>query len=71
MNYAWIKRVINALWDYSHELWVARCKELNLTTDDASSLTRIELLQLIRKYLKIPCDRLSTTERKLHLNVTK
>ena len=47
MNYAWLKGVINALWDYSHELWVARCKEFNLKTDDASSLNCIELLQLI------------------------
>ena len=66
-----VKGVINALWDYSHVIWVKRYKKVNPTNDNIGSLTCIKLLQLIPKYLAILRNRLSITKRKLHLNVTR
>jgi len=71
-NLVWLRNVIRALWTYSHDVWVARCKQVHTKNpDDLCSMNHEELMQVVRNYLKLDSSSLSVLERKLHLNVTK
>jgi len=68
----WLRNLIRALWTYSNDIWVARCKQVHTKNpDDLCSMNHEELMQVVRTYLKLDSSSLSALERKLHLNVTK
>ena len=70
-NLGWLKNIICALWTFSHEIWVERCKHSN-KADKSNPLTlsHCDLLTEIRNYLQLPKNELSADKRKLHYNVT-
>ena len=71
-NFEWLKNLIRALWTYSYDVWVARCKQVHTKNpDDICSMNHEELIQAVRCYLKLDSSSLSVLERKLHLNITK
>jgi len=68
----WLRNVIRALWDFSHNVWVARCKHVHIKNEgDICSMTHEELVQIVRDFLSLSRKTLSSVERKLHLNITK
>jgi len=68
----WMKKVIKALWSYSHDMWVQRCQNVHRKSKtDPCSLNHNELLFSIRRLLRTPRIQLSVEEKKLHLNVTR
>ena len=71
-NFVWLRNLIRALWTYSHDVWVSRCKHVHTKNpDDFCSMNHEELIQVVRSYLKLDSSSLSAIERKIHLNVTK
>jgi len=71
-NLHWTKNVIRALWEYSQDMWLHRCKQSNLMNkDDPDNLTHNEILFALRQYLRLDRKELSVAEKKLHLNVTR
>ena len=71
-NIGWSKSVIHCLWKYSNEIWVNRCQEVNKKDPKhLSSLTHMEIMKLIQKYLNNKHSELSITEQQLYLNITR
>jgi len=71
-NFVWLRNLIRALWTYSHDVWVSRCKQVHTKhPDDFCSMNQEELIQVVRSYLKLDLSSLSALERKLHLNIRK
>ena len=68
----WLKSVIRAIWNFSHEIWVQRCKFVNKADKtNPLSLSHQELISEMRNYTRLPKNELSPEERKLHYNVSK
>jgi len=71
-NLPWLKKVIKALWEYSQEMWVHRCKQAHLNNkEDPDNMTHNEISFSLRQYLRLDRTVLSVTEKKLHLNVAR
>jgi len=71
-NLVWLRNLIRALWTYSYDIWVSRCKQVHTKNpEDLVSMNHEELKKVVRGYLNIDRTKLSVLERKLHLNVTK
>ena len=71
-NIKWFHRLLHAIWEYSYSMWIGRCKYVNnTTTDDPTSLTHNEQLAIIRQFLRIPRNKLSTQEKHLHRNISR
>ena len=57
--------MIRALWTYSHDLWVHRCKQADLNNKKyPENLTHNEILFALRQYLHVDRIELSTPEKK-------
>ena len=69
-NYAWIKCVLRYLWNFSHDIWVFSCIEINKKEPKlVGNLNQIKLIKLIHTYLRINWDKLSIKWKKINLNV--
>jgi len=67
-----IKIVLRALWTFSTNMWLDRCKQVHSTSkEDSDNLTHQDLLFSIRTYLRLPRHTLLIQEKRLHINITK
>ena len=71
-NLPWLAKFVRALWTYSLSIWTDRCQYIHTKQDThQASLNHVELQTILRKYLHLPRNELSTDEKKLHLNVAQ
>ena len=68
----WLAKLIRSVWTYSLTTWLDRCKQIHKKQDPHhDSLNHVELQTMLRKYLNLPRNELSSDEKKLHLKVAK
>lgn len=59
-----LKKIIRAIWEYSHSIWVLRCKQVHSASkNDPENLTHQELVFSVRPFLRISRRELSTQEK--------
>jgi len=68
---SWSAQVIQLLWDFSTHIWTRRCSMIHSKNPaNATSLNVEELKASIKKYLGFRRDKLSPSEKSLHIKIS-